>query len=66
MTPIQRGRKLASLRKARGWSRYRLATESGISRDHIGNIERGRKDPTISLLIRIAKALDVPIMTLVE
>jgi DNA-binding XRE family transcriptional regulator len=57
---------IASIRKARGWSRRQLALRVGMSRQHVGNVETGEKDLTVSLLLRIAKALGVPVMTLVE
>jgi transcriptional regulator with XRE-family HTH domain len=66
MTPTQRGRQIARLRKARGWSRRQLALRVGMSRQHVGNVETGEKDLTVSLLIRIAKILDVPVTRLLE
>lgn len=36
------GNKLKEFRLAKFWSRDELASESGIHRDHIGRLERGR------------------------
>ncbi len=53
------GRNIAKYRKARGLSQNKLAEILDISREHLGNIEIGRKTPTIGLLCKIAIALDV-------
>jgi transcriptional regulator with XRE-family HTH domain len=54
------GEKLEKLRLERFWSRAELAEKSGISRDHIGRLERGEggnsHPPTIR---RLAEALGV-------
>lgn len=53
------GRNIAAHRKNKGLSQNSLAEILGISREHIGNIEIGRKTPTIGLLIKIAEILNV-------
>jgi len=58
------GRNLRRLRTQRGHSLERLAKLSGVSRAMIGQIETGKSTPTISLLWKIATALDVPFATL--
>ena len=55
---------LRRLRTQRGHSLDRLAKLSGVSRAMIGQIETGKSTPTISLLWKIATALDVPFATL--
>jgi transcriptional regulator with XRE-family HTH domain len=45
---------------------YALAKRSGISDVYIGKLEAGRSDPTLGMLRRLAKALDVPVARLVE
>lgn len=52
------GRNIAKYRKERNLSQNKLAEVLGISREHLGNIEIGKKTPTIGLLIKIAEALD--------
>ncbi len=47
------------LRLSKGLSQVQLEFESEISKNQIGNIERGEINPTISTLKRIAKALGV-------
>jgi transcriptional regulator with XRE-family HTH domain len=58
------GRNLRSLRVRRGFSLERLAKASGVSRAMLGQIELGKSVPTISLMWRVAKALDVPFSAL--
>ena len=38
-----------------------LSKKTGISASHLGYIERNEKEPTISVIIRIAMALNVKI-----
>ena len=49
----------------RGWSRYRLAQESGVSEQTIGNICKGLHEPRTSIVVTIANALGVSIDRLV-
>jgi transcriptional regulator with XRE-family HTH domain len=58
------GRNLRRLRTQRGHSLERLAKLSGVSRAMLGQIETGKSTPTISLLWKVATALDVPFATL--
>lgn len=45
------------LRKERGWSQEALADEAGLDRTYISGIERVVRNPTISVVERIATAL---------
>lgn len=58
------GQNLRGLRTRRGYSLERLAQLSGVSRAMLGQIELGRSVPTINLLWKVAKALDVPFAAL--
>jgi transcriptional regulator with XRE-family HTH domain len=53
------GENLARLRRQRGLSLEKLATLSGVSRAMLGQIEAGESTPTIALLWKIARGLDV-------
>jgi XRE family transcriptional regulator, regulator of sulfur utilization len=53
------GENLERLRKQRGLSLEKLATLSGVSRAMLGQIEAGESAPTIALLWKVAKGLDV-------
>jgi len=45
------------LRKERGWSQEALADEAGLDRTYISGIERQVKNPTVTVVERVAKAL---------
>lgn len=45
------------LRKERGWSQEALADEAGLDRTYISGIERVVKNPTVTVVARIASAL---------
>jgi len=52
----------ANLRKARdqrGWSQEELADRSGIHRTYISGVERGTRNPTLSIIEAIATALEI-------
>jgi transcriptional regulator with XRE-family HTH domain len=53
------GQNLTRLRKKRDLTLERLATMAGVSRAMLGQIETGESAPTISLLWKIARALDI-------
>jgi transcriptional regulator with XRE-family HTH domain len=58
------GQNLRLLRTRRGYSLERLAQLSGVSRAMLGQIELGRSVPTINLLWKVARALEVPFASL--
>jgi len=60
------GQNLRRLRTRRGLSLERLAKSSGVSRAMLGQIELGRSVPTINLLWKVARALDVPFAALIS
>ncbi|WP_134093889.1 helix-turn-helix transcriptional regulator [Novosphingobium sp. PhB55] len=45
------------LRKERGWSQEALADEAELDRTYISGIERQVKNPTITVVERVAKAM---------
>ena len=53
------GANLERLRRQRGLSLERLAGLAGVSRAMLGQIETGESTPTIALLWKIARGLDV-------
>jgi transcriptional regulator with XRE-family HTH domain len=51
------GQALRGLRKERGFSQERLAFESGYHPTYIGQLERGKKSPSLRAILRLAGAL---------
>jgi len=55
------GGMIRELRKARGVTLANLAAIAGISIGHLSNIERGKSEPTVTVMHAIAQALGVTI-----
>ncbi|PWR25377.1 XRE family transcriptional regulator [Zavarzinia aquatilis] len=55
---------LKRLRTRQGLSLERLSARSGVSRSMLGQIEQGRSAPSISILWKIARSLNVPFSAL--
>lgn len=47
-------------RSERGLTLQALANESGISKSYLGDIEKGRKNPTTDVIEAVAEALEIP------
>ena len=58
------GARLKHLRAAAGLTLEELCGRSGVSRAMLSKVERGEKAPTLTVIVRIAKGLDVPLTTL--
>jgi transcriptional regulator with XRE-family HTH domain len=54
------------LRKERGWSQEALAEEAGLDRTYISGIERVVRNPTITVVERVALALTCRIGSLLD
>jgi transcriptional regulator with XRE-family HTH domain len=53
------GARLRVLRTERGLSQAQLAARAKLSNSYTARVERGEQDPTVSVLVRLAKALGV-------
>lgn len=53
------GANVRKARELRGWSQEELADRSGIHRTYISGVERGSRNPTLSIISSIAAALEV-------
>jgi transcriptional regulator with XRE-family HTH domain len=50
---------LRHLRQGKGWSQEVFADEAGLHRTYISDLERGARNPTISVVDKLATALGV-------
>lgn len=53
------GARIREIRKIRELSQEELAERADISTQYVSNIERGKENPTLDLLLRLAEALRV-------
>jgi transcriptional regulator with XRE-family HTH domain len=53
------GRTIRELRSEQGLSAEALSLKSGVHRNYIGGIERGERQPTVLVIVRLAEALEV-------
>ncbi|NRA86232.1 MAG: helix-turn-helix transcriptional regulator [Rhizobiales bacterium] len=60
------GKKLQKLRKNRELSQESFAEISGLHRTYISSLERGDRNPTLTTLFSISKALNITISSLLE
>lgn len=51
------GSEIRRRRKAQKWTLERLAQESGLSPHYLSTVETGGRDPSVSTVVAIAKAL---------
>lgn len=59
------GKELRKARLAAGLTQEELAFKADVSRNYVSLLELGEKSPTVQLLLRICKALDVKASTIV-
>lgn len=53
------GRRIRALRSMKGWTQEELGQKADINYKFIGEIERGRQNPSLNVLYKIAKAMEV-------
>lgn len=58
------GLKIRALRKSNNLTQERLGEKSGINYKHLGAIERGEENPSLSVLQKVASGLGVEIAEL--
>jgi transcriptional regulator with XRE-family HTH domain len=53
------GKTVRRLREEKGWSQEDYADRAGIHRTYVSDIERGRRNPTITVVEKLARPLGV-------
>jgi transcriptional regulator with XRE-family HTH domain len=68
LSPDQRalGRAVRAIRTERGLSQVQLAKQTGFIQAWISHVERGRRNPSWSNVIRLAEGLGVSVSELAE
>ena len=62
----QLGLNIQRIRREKDWSQEELAFESGIHRTYISGLERGVRNPTITIVAKLAGTLRVPLGALLD
>lgn len=63
---LKLGRRIRALREKKGLSQEGFAGSIGLDRTYISGIERGVRNPTVSILSKIAKGLDISLAKLFD
>ena len=63
---IRLGQEIRQTRKKRRMSQSELAEKAGLALMTISRLERGEHDPHMKTLVRITRALDVPLFELMR
>ncbi|WP_082657356.1 MULTISPECIES: helix-turn-helix domain-containing protein [Sphingopyxis] len=56
---VRLGRNVRSLREERGWSQEDYADRADIHRTYVSDIERGRRNPTATVIEKLAKPFEI-------
>ena len=57
---------LRKLRQAKGLSQEEFAHQAGLHRTYVSDLERGSRNPTITVVDKLAVALGVPVGALLD
>ena len=60
------GTKVKHLRTKKGWSQEKLALTAGLDRTYIPSIEAGKRNVSITVIEKIANALNIEIIELLK
>jgi len=60
------GKRIADMRKLKGFTQSTLGDKAGLDRVAIGYIEQGKRRPTVTTLYRIAQSLGISLENLVK
>jgi transcriptional regulator with XRE-family HTH domain len=67
MTPRRLSTVLRTLREQKGLTQEHVAKRAGVTKPYLSQLESGkRKNPSLPVLKRLAKALGVPVTALLE
>lgn len=58
------GARIRKLRKAHDLTQEALADRAGIDRSHMGFIEQGRRQPTLTTLVKITRVFGISLESL--
>ncbi len=59
-------RRLKTLRRNQGFTQTALAKKASISREYLVRLEKGVQDPTLGMMTKLAQALKVRVVELLQ
>ncbi len=59
------GLRVQQLRQAKGWSQDEFAHRANLHRTYVSGVERGIRNPTITVLEKLASGLEITLSDLV-
>ena len=57
---------MRQLRQSKGWSQEEFAHKAGLHRTYVSDLERGARNPTVTVVDKLAVALDVKVGALLD
>lgn len=54
------GETIRAIRLERGWTQEDLADAAGLTATYVGQVERGDKVPSLTVVLKLARGLSVP------
>ncbi len=60
------GLRIKHLRDRKGWTQENLAEKMDISSNYLSSMERGKENPTLDMLIKMSKSLQVEMWELFD
>lgn len=63
---VKLGKKIRELRRERGWRQIDLAAHAELSKTHVNELERGKREVGLNALERLAESLDMKISDLMK
>jgi transcriptional regulator with XRE-family HTH domain len=62
----QLGKRIVYLRQLKHLSQLELSLDASINRNYLSDLERGKRNPTLAVLQKIALALSIDLATLLK
>jgi transcriptional regulator with XRE-family HTH domain len=63
---VQLGKRIAYLRSQHGWSQLDLSIEANINKNYLSDLERGRRNPSLVILTRLARVFNMDLSQLLK
>jgi transcriptional regulator with XRE-family HTH domain len=58
--------RIRTLREAKGWTQEQFAERAAMQRSYLGDLELGRRNPSVRTLVKVANAFGVSVPELFE